>query len=76
MRKLSETDLHILAVVVEHEPICIGIPVEEQWAPIAKGLERLSRPNPGLLIREDFDDGPTYSVSPAGHGILLAAPRG
>ena len=70
MRRLSETDLQILAVVARHEPICIGIPVDDQWAPIAKGLERLSRPYPGLLIREDFDDGPTYSISPAGRAKL------
>jgi hypothetical protein len=70
MRKLSETDLYILAVVAKHRSICIGVPVDEQWAPIAKGLERLSRPNPGLLFREDFDDGPSYSVSPAGHDML------
>ena len=70
MRKLSETDLHILAVVAKRGSICIGIPVDEQWVPIAKGLERLSRPNPGLLVREDFDDGPSYSVSPAGLDML------
>ena len=71
MRRLSQTDFQILAVVARHEPICIGIPLDEQWAPIAKGLERLSRPNPGLLIREDFDDGPTYSLSPAGRTKLV-----
>lgn len=71
MRRLSETDLYILAVVAKHEPVCIGIPVNERWAPIAKGLDRLSRPNPGLLIRADFDDGPTYSISPAGRVQLL-----
>ena len=70
VRRISETDPQTLAVVAKHEPVCIGVPVDEQWAPIAQGLERLSRPNPGLLIREDFDDGPTYSLSPAGRAKL------
>jgi len=70
VRRLSETHLHILAVVAKHEPVCIGIPIDEEWAPIAKAQEQLSRPSPGLLIRGDFDDGPTYSPSPAGRAKL------
>jgi hypothetical protein len=70
MRRLSDHEIHILSVVAKHETICIGVPIDEQWAPIATTLERLSRPNPGMLIRQDFDDGPTYSLSSAGRAKL------
>ena len=72
MPRLTDTDLKILAVVAKFDRICIGLPLDEQCAPIADGLEKLSRQNPGLLVREDSDDGPTYSISPAGRAKLLS----
>ena len=70
MRRLTDQEIHILGVVAKHEPICNGVPVDEQWAPIAAMLDRLARPNHGMLIRQDFDDGPTYSLSPSGRAKL------
>jgi hypothetical protein len=70
MRKLSDHDIHILSVVAKHERICIGVPVSAEWTPIAKTLALLARPNPGVLVEEQTDDGPAYSLSAAGRAKL------
>ena len=70
MRRLSEHEIHILNVVAKHERICIGLPVSAEWAPIAKALAVLARPNPGMLIEEQTDDGPAYALSEAGRTKL------
>lgn len=70
MRRLSDHEIHILSVVAKHERICIGLPVSAEWAPIAKTLALLARPNPGMLIEEQTDDGPAYSLSPDGRDKL------
>lgn len=71
MRRLSEQDLHILRVVAHHNRICIGLPVSPEWAPIVTALARLARPNPGALVEEQTDDGPAYSLSPAGRAKIF-----
>lgn len=71
MRKLSDHHTHILAVVAKHGRICIGLPVSAEWAPIAKALALLARPNPGALIEEQTDDGPAYSLSAVGRAKLF-----
>ena len=48
----------------------IGLPVSAEWAPIANSLALLARPDPGMLIEEQTDDGPAYSLSPAGRAGL------
>ena len=71
MRRLSEQDMHILRVVAHHGRICIGLPVSAEWAPVAKALALLARPNPGALIVEETDDGPAYTLSPAGRSKIF-----
>ena len=68
MRKLSDDDLHILSVVEKHERICIGLPVDPDWAPIAEHLRRLAKWK--YLIEDATDDGPAYSLSQAGRENL------
>lgn len=68
MRKLSDDDLHILSVVEKHERICIGLPVDPDWAPIAEHLRRLAKWK--YLIEDATDDGPAYSLSEAGRENL------
>ena len=70
MRRLTDEDFHILAVVAKHERICIGVPVDADWAPIAEHLRRLAKWR--FLIEESTDDGPAYSLSPSGHDKLNA----
>ena len=68
MRKLNDSELHILSVVEKHGHICIGLPVDAQWAPIAEALARLAKWK--FLVLEPTDDGPRYSLSPAGRDRL------
>ena len=68
MRRLTDHDLHILAVVDKHGRICIGLPVDAEWAPIAEALRRLAKWK--YLIEEQTDDGPAYSVTEAGRARL------
>ncbi|KKB85160.1 hypothetical protein VW29_07450 [Devosia limi DSM 17137] len=68
MRKLSDDDLHILSVVEKHERICIGLPVDPDWAPIAEHLRRLAKWK--YLIEDATDDGPAYTLSQAGRESL------
>jgi len=63
LRRLSDEYLHILSVVAKHERICIGIPVDPDWAPIADHLRQLAKWR--FLIEEATDDGPAYSLAPA-----------
>ena len=70
MRRLSDDDIHILSVVAKHGRICVGLPVSPEWAPIAKTLALLARPNPGMLIEEQTDDGPAYCLSASGQARL------
>jgi hypothetical protein len=65
MRRLSDVDLHILSVVAKHERICIGLPVDPEWAPIAEALRRLAKWK--YLVEEQTDDGPAYSPMDAGY---------
>lgn len=64
MRRLVEADFHILRVVARHERICIGQPVDADWAPVADRLRQLAKWR--FLIEEATDDGPAYMLSPAG----------
>lgn len=64
MRKLSDHHSHILAVVARHERICLGIPVDATWAEIADDLRQLAKWR--FLVEEATDDGPAYSLAPAG----------
>lgn len=67
MRRLSDHQLHVLAVVGKHGRICIGLPVDAEWAPIAEELRRLAKWR--YLIEDGSgDDGPVYSLSEAGRG--------
>jgi hypothetical protein len=65
VRRLSEHDIHILSVVAKHGRICIGLPVDAEWAPVAEALRRLAKWK--YLIDEQTDDGPAYSLTAAGH---------
>lgn len=69
MKRLSDHDVHILSVVAKHQRICIGLPVDADWAPIAEHLRRLAKWH--FLIEEPTDDGPAYSLSPAGMEKLV-----
>jgi len=62
MRRLSEHQIHILSVVQKHERICIGLPIEPEWAPIAQELRQLAKWR--YLIEEATDDGPAYTLNP------------
>jgi hypothetical protein len=64
MRRLSEDDSHILSVVAKHCRICIGLPVDAEWAPIAAALRRLAKWK--YLLEEQTDDGPAYSPTSEG----------
>lgn len=64
MRRLSDDDLHILTVVAKHDRVCIGVPVDADWALIADHLRRLAKWR--YLVEENTDDGPAYSLSPSG----------
>jgi hypothetical protein len=68
MRRLSDQDLHILSIVAKHSRVCIGIPVDAEWAPVAEHLRRLAKWH--FLFEEATDDGPAYSLSPAGRDKL------
>lgn len=68
MRRLSDEYLHILSVVAKHGRICIGLPVSAEWAPIAEKLRQLAKWR--FLIEEATDDGPAYSLAPAGQAKL------
>lgn len=69
MRKLSDHHTHVLAVVARHERICLGIPVDPDWAPIADDLRRLAKWK--YLIEDgDGDDGPAYELAPAGRAAV------
>lgn len=68
MRRLTDQDIHILSVVAKHGRICIGMPVDADWAPIAEHLRQLAKWR--FLIEEATDDGPAYSLSPAGRDRL------
>lgn len=68
MRRLFDDDLHILSVVAKHDRICIGVPVDADWAPIADHLRRLAKWR--FLVEEQTDDGPAYSLSRAGREKL------
>lgn len=68
MRHLSDDDLHILSVVAKHGRICIGVPVDADWAPIADHLRRLAKWR--YLVEEATDDGPAYSLSADGRDKL------
>lgn len=70
MRRLSDEYLHILGVVEKHDRVCIGVPVDADWAPIAEHLRQLAKWR--FLIEEATDDGPAYSLSPAGRNRLSA----
>lgn len=61
MRRLTDEDLHILGVVAKHERVCIGVPVDAEWAPIASKLRQLAKWK--YLVEEVTDDGPAYSLS-------------
>ena len=65
MRRLSDHEIHILSVVARHERICIGLPVDTEWAPIAEALRRLAKWK--YLVEEQTDDGPAYSPTGAGY---------
>ena len=64
MRRLSDEDLHILGVVAKHERVCIGVPVDADWAPIALRLRQLAKWK--FLVEESTDDGPAYSLTSEG----------
>ncbi len=68
MRRLSDHHTHILSVVAKHGRICIGLPVDPDWAPIADDLRRLAKWK--FLNVEDFDDGPVYTVSNEGKRLI------
>jgi hypothetical protein len=61
MRRLSDEDLHILSVVAKHERVCIGVPIDPDWAPIASKLRQLAKWK--YLVEEVTDDGPAYSLT-------------
>ena len=63
MRRLSDEDFHILGVVAKHSRICIGMPVDTEWAPIAEHLRQLAKWR--YLVEEATDDGPAYTLSPS-----------
>lgn len=65
MRRLTEHQHHILTVVNKHGRICIGLPVDAEWAPIAAELRQLAKWR--FLIEDGSgDDGPAYELAPAG----------
>lgn len=64
MRRLSDHQTHILSVVDKHGRVCIGLPVDAEWAPIAAELRQLAKWR--FLIEEATDDGPAYELAPAG----------
>ncbi|KKC41472.1 hypothetical protein WH87_00540 [Devosia epidermidihirudinis] len=68
MRRISDHQLHILSVVAKHERICIGLPVDAEWAPIAAELRTLAKWR--FLVEEATDDGPAYTVSADGQAKL------
>ena len=68
MRRLSDVDRHILSVVAKHERICIGLPVDPDWAPIAETLHWLAKWK--YLVEEQTDDGLAYSPTAAGYAKL------
>lgn len=68
MRRLSDAELHILTVVAKHGRICIGLPVDAGWAPIAAELRLLAKWR--YLIEEATDDGPAYELAPAGQSAI------
>lgn len=70
MRRLSDHQLHILSVVAKHGRICIGLPVDAQWTPIAAELRQLAKWR--YLHEEATDDGPAYELAPAGHAAVDA----
>jgi hypothetical protein len=61
MRRLTDEDFHILSVVAKHERVCIGVPVDAEWAPIASKLRQLAKWK--YLVEEETDDGPAYSLT-------------
>jgi hypothetical protein len=61
LRRLSEEDLHLLGVVAKHERVCIGMPADADWAPIASKLHQLAKWK--YLVEEVTDDGPAYSLT-------------
>jgi hypothetical protein len=61
LRRLTEEELHILGVVEKHGHVCIGVPVDADWAPIASRLRHLAKRK--YLVEEVTDDGPAYSLT-------------
>ena len=68
VKRITDEDLHILSVVEKHGRICIGVPVDPDWAPIAEHLRRLAKWK--FLIEDATDDGPAYTLSQAGREKL------
>lgn len=69
MRRLSDQDLHILAVVAERERVCLGPTDSGDGAFIAAELRKLARWK--YLIEDGSgDDGVAYTLSPAGRKKL------
>lgn len=68
MRRLNDHQHHILTVVNKHGRICIGLPVDAEWAPIAAELRQLAKWR--FLIEEATDDGPAYELAPAGRALV------
>lgn len=68
MRRLSDHQLHVLAVVSKHGRVCIGLPVSAEWSGIADELRRLAKWR--YLHEEATDDGPAYELSPAGQSAV------
>lgn len=68
MRRLSDHQLHVLSVVAKHGRICIGLPVDAEWEPIAEELRRLAKWR--YLIEEATDDAPAYELAQAGHAAI------
>jgi hypothetical protein len=61
MRCLSDDELHILRVVAKHERICISVPVNPDWAPIASKLRQLVKWK--YLVEESTGNGPAYRLT-------------
>lgn len=69
MRRLSDQDLHILAVVADRERVCLGAADGENAEFIAAELRKLAKWK--YLIEDGSgDDGVAYTLSPAGRDKL------
>ena len=64
MRRRTDEDLHFLGVVAKHQSICIGVPVDADWAPIASKLRQWAKWK--YLVEEITGGGPAYSLTATG----------